>query len=48
MGLHTLRNYKRYFATAPSGMHPLGNVCLGLLPGKTELRVWVVLQMWGS
>jgi hypothetical protein len=28
----TSRNCKRYFATAPSGMHPLGSVCSGLLP----------------
>src|SRR4030095_15381059 len=32
--MRTSRNCKRYFATAPSGMHPLGSVCSGLLPGN--------------
>src|SRR6266705_364486 len=32
-------NFKCYCATAPLGMHPLGGVCSGPLPGMTELRV---------
>src|SRR5690242_10895050 len=37
----TSRNCRRYFATAPLGKHPLGSVCSGLLPGKTDLRVCI-------
>jgi len=39
-GWETFRpTLQRYFATAPSGMHPLGGVGTGQSPGRTELRV---------